>query len=261
VSYGPSSVLHAYGVVRAGVPVWLPSRGLGDAPVHLVTVDRLAAVVSPLEATAFGTEAWQEHAEDPAWLGEAAAGHQAVLSTVITSTDVLPFRLPGIYADEESLRAVLTQEADLLERGLTATTNHVEWGVQVFRVMDTEAPEVPRPRTGRGYLDQLSARSRKREDEAAERQQLVLEAYGLLADASSHSVTNAPQDPALSGRDEPMLLNSAHLVPRGAEDGFFAVVDQVQRQLAGGGLRIEVSGPWPPYNFVHLATEELRGTP
>ena len=261
MSSASSSVLHAYGVVRAGAQVWLPSRGIDEAPVQLVTVNSLAAVVSPLDDTAYGEDAWTEHAEDPRWLGAVALEHQTVLATLVTSADVLPFRLPGMYRDEASLRRVLAEESALLERGLAATADQVEWGVKVFRVDDKKTPPTPRASSGRGYLQQLSERSQRREVDSAARRDLVLRAYGLLADAASHSVTNPPQDATLSGREAPMLLNSAHLVRRGSEEAFFAGATQAQELLSDHGMHVEVTGPWPPYNFVHLGTEELGGDP
>jgi hypothetical protein len=256
----PAIVLHAYGVTRAPVGVQPPDRGLGGARVQLVTVGSLVAIVSPVDAAAFGPKAWQEHAEDPVWLGRVAAEHQEVLGSVIRSADVLPFRLPGMYTDEASLREVLATEAELLTRGLEATANHVEWGVQVFRTTAGAEDRPPRSASGSDYLRQVAARARRRQEESENRAQLAQRAFGMLADASSYSVTNPPQDRALSGREEPMLLNSAHLVVRRGEEAFFAVVQEVQQLLAGHGLSLEVTGPWPPYNFVHLGTEELRGT-
>jgi hypothetical protein len=256
-----SDVLHAYGVVPASSPVTLPNAGVAGTPVELVEVGDLAALVSRLDAARYGEDTWREHAEDPKWLAAFATDHQAVLGEVAATCDVLPFRIPGMYDDEARLRAVLETDQELLHRGLEAVRDHVEWGVQVFLVGEPEKEPAPRHASGRDYLRYRSEQAGSRERVAEERKSIVLAAYGLIADASTHSVTNPPQDPALSKRQEPMLLNSAHLVPRNREEPFFTVLGQVQKELRGSGMAVEVSGPWPPYNFVHLATEELKASP
>jgi gas vesicle protein GvpL/GvpF len=190
-----------------------------------------------------------------------ATEHQAVLGSVAAVCDVLPFRIPGMYAEESRLIAVLETERELLTRGLEAVRDHVEWGVQVFLSDRPDAEPAPRPRSGRDYLRHRSEQAGSRERAADERRDRVLAAYGTIADASTHSVANPPQDPALSKRREPMLLNSAHLVPRNREEPFFAVLREVQEELRASGMVVEVSGPWPPYNFVHLAAEELNPSP
>lgn len=255
------TVLHAYGVVPASATVALPKTGVAGSPVELVEVEDLAALVSRLDAARYGEDTWREHAEDPQWLAAFATEHQAVLGAVAATCDVLPFRIPGMYDDEARLLAVLETDRELLSRGLEAVRGHVEWGVQIFLTGEPEPEPAPRHRSGRDYLRHRSEQAGSRERVAEERKSRVLAAYGLISDASTHSVTNPPQDPALSKRREPMLLNSAHLVPRNREEPFFTVLGQVQEELRGSGMVVEVSGPWPPYNFVHLATEELKASP
>lgn len=261
VAREPDTVLHAYGVVPVGVRVDLPDGGIDGAPVELVEVGGLAAVVSRLDAGSYGEGVWRDKAEDPDWLAPFALQHQGVLGALVATCDVLPFRIPGMYADEERLRGMLEAERELLSRGLDAVRGHVEWGVQVFLTRTSEDEQVPRPRSGRDYLRNRSEQVGSRQRGVEERQGLVLDAYGRIAEASTHSVANPPQDPALSKRREPMLLNSAHLVARTREEPFFAAVEQAHADLAERGLVVEVSGPWPPYNFVHLATEELQDQP
>jgi len=261
VSSDERTVLHAYGVIPAAARVDLPAAGIDGSAVALLASGDLAALVGRLDADSYGEDAWREHAEDPDWLAEFATQHQAVLGAVVAGCDVLPFRIPGMYDEESRLLRVLETERELLTRGLEAVRNHVEWGVQVLLHDQPAAEPEPKPRSGRDYLRSRSERAGSRERAAEERRERVLEAYGMLADASTHSVANPPQDPALSGRQEPMLLNSAHLVPRDREAPFFAALGEVQDHLRDSGMVVEVSGPWPPYNFVHLATEELQASP
>ena len=47
-----------------------------------------------------------------------------------------------------------------------------------------------------------------------------------------------------------MLLNAAYLVEAGRVEDLRAVVESLQERHGGLGARLELTGPWPPYNFV-----------
>ena len=122
-------------------------------------------------------------------------------------------------------------------------------------------PDRERPATGADYLRQKSRALTDRRDAQASRERLVRDAYATLADLSRQSVVNRPQDSALSGRKEPMLLNSAHLVNRRHQRLFFTAVEEAAAKLVSEGITVEVTGPWPPYNFVDLGVERLKAYP
>ena len=253
------TVLHAYGVVRAGDAAVLPERGIGTAPVAHVAVDDLAAVVSDLPGAEYGEAVWRAHAEDPEWLGVVAAEHNAVLETLVDQTDVLPLRLPGLYRHRDALVAELRANAGQLTATFDAVRGHVEWGVKVFLVEEPDEPALPKPSSGRDYLTRKASASSRKEAARDRRAQLLLDAHEALTRAAADAVVNAPQDPALSGRREPMLLNAAYLVPRTERDAFLDEADRLGEALAPEGMRLEVTGPWPPYNFAGRAESSDAG--
>jgi hypothetical protein len=250
-----SSLVHAYGIVPFEAPIDLPTTGLGGSGLALLDAGPVSAVFSIVPATAYGDAAWQAHGDDPRWLTEVATEHQRVLSDVVRDTDVLPLRLPAMYRDETHLHEMLTAEGPLLRAALDAVHNHVEWAVHLYFTGERDEP-TSRPASGVDFFRQKAEAARSRDRARAAREQQVRDAYGDLADVSRQSVANPPQDSALSGRREPMLLNSAHLVCRSHERSFLARVEEVAERLAPAGLIVEVSGPWPPYNFVELGVDE-----
>ena len=52
-----------------------------------------------------------------------------------------------------------------------------------------------------------------------------------------------------TGSDQDMVWNWALLIPRQAVSGFQARIQDINAQYAERGLRVEVTGPWPPYSF------------
>ena len=53
----------------------------------------------------------------------------------------------------------------------------------------------------------------------------------------------------LSGRREQMLLNGAYLVSRADQARFLELAGEIADDSSTRGLSVEVSGPWPAYNF------------
>ena len=56
-----------------------------------------------------------------------------------------------------------------------------------------------------------------------------------------------PQAAQLTGHREAMLLNAAYLLEAGRADGFASAVEAAA--AAHEELRVELTGPWPPYSF------------
>ena len=251
------TVVHAYGLVPAGAtPTW-PGAGIDGTRVTGIELDTMTVVVGHLDADRYGETAWAEYGQDPRWLEPVAREHHAVLQDLIEQGDVLPLRLPGIYASEGTLRASVVAARESLMAALEEVRGHAEWSVHLFQGSTTVEPEESKATSGRDYLERRKREGERRDAARNRRDSLAGEAYGALSKQATRSRLNSPQDPALSGREEPMLLNSAHLVPRGDESAFFAVAEETNAYIAAeGDLFLEVSGPWPPYSFVGDLTTE-----
>lgn len=248
-------LVHAYGIVDPEGPVQLPRAGIGGQAVFLVGVEGVAAVVSNLPAEEYGVESWRAHADDPAWLGDVAAEHNAVLEELTMTTDVLPLRLPALYRDIADVERALRAERDEFRAALDQVSGHLEWGAKIFLVGEPAGQDEPdeQPASGRDYLLRKAAQAHRREDAAQVRRRLILTAHEELALASTHAVVNATQDRALTGRDEPMLFNAAYLVSRGGQDHFLSLAEEEAARLQAEGMALEVSGPWAAYNFAGRA--------
>ena len=244
-----ATVVHAYGLVRAGQDLSLPDRGIAGTALSLVEVGGLAAVVGELPVQDYGPEVWQAHADDPQWLGKVAAEHNTVLEVVVDQTDVLPLRLPGLYGDRAALETVLQEQADEFATAFASIDGHVEWGVKVYLAREDEHDVAAEPVTGRDYLLRKSGEASRRQAARERRMAALLDAHAQLAEVATHAVVSSPQDVALSGRPEPMLLNAAYLVGRGTRDAFLALAQELGDRLWDQGMSLEVTGPWPPYNF------------
>ncbi|MDQ4115005.1 MAG: GvpL/GvpF family gas vesicle protein [Actinomycetota bacterium] len=246
-----TAVVHAYGLIQGDEPRPMPDHGIADADIRTVPFNGLEVVVSDLPAASFGEAVWAEHGEDSGWVTPVAAAHHEVLQHLVEHGDVLPLQLPGIYPSDEAMIAALDSSRGDLERAWRFLAGHVEWSLQVFPTSSPRAPEALAPRSGREYLERRRSQQGARDEQRRQRELLVTDTHEALAREATASVVRAPLDSAVTGREEPMLLNNAYLVPRHEEQRFLQAAEEHHHQLvATAGMRIEVTGPWPPYSFV-----------
>lgn len=251
----PTTVVHAYGLVPGERPPFLPDRGIADSKVRTVAFHDLEIVVSDLPAESFGETAWAEHGEDTRWVTPVAAAHHEVLQQLVEHGDVLPLQLPGIYPSDEALIAALESSRARLQHTWQLLAGRVEWSLQIFPTSAPAAPGQPAPRSGREYLERRRSQQDARDTERGRREAAMTQTHDALTHRAAASVVRAPLDPAVTGRDEPMLLNSAYLVARDEEQRFLGLAEELHHHLvATAGMRVEVTGPWPPYSF--LGAEE-----
>jgi hypothetical protein len=256
------TIVHAYGVVAADEPLTQFPPGIADTTVWVHSADSLAAIVSLLPVKGFGVADWERNATNLGWLEPLARQHQKVLQHAAMTVAVVPLRLPSLYSNLESLTDTLREASDRLKRDLRRIEGKVEWAIKVYRAAEAQNVAVSTPATsGRDYLlarsRDLSARG-SAQSELREQVREIHEAFGQI---SAEYVRNQPQDAVLSGHKEQMLLNGAYLVGRTDQARFLELVGEIADVSAAKGLSVEVSGPWPAYNFTgdtEAATTDAR---
>ena len=250
--------LHA--VTRGVDPRRLAGRtGVGGGPTRTVEGGGLVAVVSSVDLDTFGEEALRRNLEDLAWLEAVARAHHDVVDAVGRMGAVVPARLATVYRDDARVAEMLGQRRADFTAVLDRIAGRTEWGVKMYAVPGAEpvATSAPAPDTtgpGAAYLrrrrEQLSATERTQQ--AAVRS--AEEVHAALGDSAEAARRHPPQDRRLTGQSAPMVLNGAYLVDsRRAREFGQAVAAQADRHPA---LRLELTGPWPPYSFATLEDAE-----
>ena len=239
---------YVYGVLDATATI-APGR------LRLVEVGPLAAVVSAVPLSEFGEEPLAERLNDRAWLEAHAREHEDVLQRVGTASTVVPFRFGVIYRDLADVAAMLRDRQPDLTSALDRVRGRIELGVKAWADADADATGVsvddgrPEAAGGRAYLERRLAERERTRRVGAQLAEIAHAAHERLLGHADEGVANRPQPRELTGREETMILNGAYLVS-GDGAALAAEVAALQAEYGACGVAFEVTGPWPPHNFV-----------
>jgi hypothetical protein len=254
------TALYTYGVVASSERAVVPTHAAGRE-LEVVDVGPLGAVTTVVALDEFGEEPLRENLNDRDWLERHARAHEDVLLAVAARTDVVPFRFGTISRTAADLRALLRGREVALVAALERVRGKVEIGIKVWvdeeRLRQAIAPRGAEPPTasGRAYLEARRAERQEAADADAFCAELAHEVYDRAVAHAVDGVVNRPQPRELTGRAERMILNAALLVgpdtTRLRDD-----LDALEERLHRFGVTLELTGPWPPHNFVDGEEEE-----
>ena len=222
---------------RKPVPLELV-LGVSGNQVFLYPASDLAIVVS-------------EHNPQEIFTQKAGVDHARVIADCFQHSTVLPFRFGTVFEDDECLRKSIRSNQRQFLSNIEKLRGKTEMHLKIF-VDNCASHELERHASsegvGREYLSSLrenAARTRERQTRA---RAVSFQMHRLFL----------PLDEEVSCRlmdNGKMVLDVAHLIDRKYVERYqnkFATTSASMRQC-----HMQLSGPWPPYHFVHRLT---RGT-
>lgn len=250
----------AYCVLRDTDPVPPGIAGITDSPVERVAAEGLAALISRVPATEFAAEPLTRNLNDLTWLERVARSHEAVLDAALAQGTIVPLRMCTLFEGEAGVREMLERQREALTEALAALEGRLEWAVKVLvdrhRLMEAARPEdrgiAERAPSGDGgaYLQRRRGERSAREAAGRLAAETAQQIHARLQDWTIDARTRPPQNRELSGHEGEMVLNAAYLVERERTDELRQLVTELEEHHRELGARIELTGPWPPYNFV-----------
>jgi hypothetical protein len=235
----------------------------GQNPVVREQASGLVALVSRVPRAQFAAEPLRRNLNDLPWLERAARRHEAVLEATLAVSTIVPLRMCTLYEDAESVRRMLEREQDSLVEALAVLDGRLEWAVKVLidpaKLMavartrgDPQGLEQEQEARGEGGAYMLRRRLERALRETADSlaAEVSQRVHARLQDWAIDATTRPPQNRELSGHSGEMVLNAAYLVERERSDELRHLVSELEEHHRELGVQIELTGPWPPYNFV-----------
>jgi hypothetical protein len=238
-------VLYLYALTPASAPVTaIATFGIdGVGPVRSIACGDFCAWISEVPRAEFGAGI-EQRMEDLDWLANASVRHQRVVAELAQRATVLPARFGTIFMQKDSLCDDVAAHARELHAALQHVSGADEWGIKVFRVQSGTAAAA-QAASGADYLQQKAARLRQQTRTSGELPAEVAE----LATGLRKLVRDSGPGGNVSRGQPGLAWQASLLLPRANKKQFDSMVRRFAAANAGA-LRIEVTGPWPPYSFV-----------
>jgi hypothetical protein len=255
--------LYTYCIVRR-----LPGEEVTDRYPDLVFIEAggvrvVAKYVPPDE---YSEENRKLRLADEEWLDRNAREHLSVIAMVMECQPVIPFNFGTIFRTRNSLADFLADYAQRLEETLNGLEEREEWAVKAYcdeallnEHLHLGSPaiaaiekEIAEASPGRAYL----LRKKKAELLARELESIHAALAKAIVDAllplSEQHVLNRLIPSEGSGEDVRMLVNGAFLVGSDRVGAFLRVTENLAGRYRETGVTLDVTGPWPPYDFVDI---------
>ncbi|MEV1287529.1 GvpL/GvpF family gas vesicle protein [Micromonospora sp. NPDC049679] len=237
--------------------------GVGGAPLRAVEAGGLIGVVGTVDLDEFGEEPLRRNLENLPWLETVARAHHDVAQAVGRFGPVAPTRLATVYHDDTRVASVLAQRRTAFTAALDRVAGRTEWGVKAYAAAGTGAAAARPVPAGGGASPGMAYLQRRRAQlsasEAAQRAAVngADEVHTALERHAEAGRRHKPQDERLTGAAGWNVLNGAYLVDAARAEEFATLVRQLGD--AHPGLRLELTGPWPPYSFAVVEDEVAGG--
>ena len=200
-------------------------RGLSGERLRVVRVGAVAAVVGDVARVPAPTEA-------------KLRAYTTLLAGLATShPSVLPVRFGTVMQDDDELETILRAR----QRTITSQLARVRRRVQMtVRIVTEGAGDRPQADRGRGEGQRVSSGSAYLASRAREYSASAIPGFAPL----DRAVARWVRDARVERRGT--VATVYHLIPRAAAGRYAAAIDAA---AAAEGVRLLVSGPWPPHAF------------
>jgi hypothetical protein len=215
-------------LIDAGGGLWLVA---GDAPLPQ-----------------YGEAALANGLRDLEWVSQCALAHEAVVEYWLAAPAVVPMKLFTMFDSDERALSYVRKERRSLDRIIRRVAGRHEWGVRIRRVEPPPAPRARPAASGTGYLAAKKQARDAAKRELARGYARANAAFAALARQASDAERHAP--PAGASVPSHLLLDAAFLVSATKRTKFQTLARRLTRELKSQGYRLELTGPWPPYNFI-----------
>lgn len=265
---GPSgSGLYVYCIAESGPAKAIAAESLpaaieDDAALELIGVNNFVAVTSQVPLSIYGEETLEDNLNDATWTAIRAMRHERVVEHFARRTGVVPLRFGTIYLARDGVERMLSEKADELKEIIQRIGGSEEWGVNVFsdreKLLNAVTELSPKLRDlteqarntspGQAYLLQKKIGG-LRTDEARNELGRILDEIEARLSRKAKAGKRLRVLKVEATESGELKAKFAFLVQRTSFDDFRDEAETIAKEFEQVGIRLELTGPWPTYNF------------
>jgi hypothetical protein len=178
--------------------------------------------------------------------------HARVIADCFQHSTVLPFRFGTVFNDDESLRKSIRSNQRQFLSNIDKLRGKTEMHLKIVvddccgRAIERH---LPAENVGREYLTNLRENASRQRERQTRARAVSFQMHRLFL----------PLDEEVSCRlteSGKMVLDIAHLIDRKCVERYqnkFSTTSATMREC-----QMQISGPWPPYHFVHKLTRAVH---
>jgi hypothetical protein len=222
--------------------------------------------VKIVSTSEFSEENLKMNISDLKWLDPNAREHIRVISKIMETCTVIPFKFGTIFKSEENLKQFVCDYSDSLRENLMILGRKEEWSVKIYCDRHILTDQIDELSEEAAALEkQIMASSpgkaflmKRKKNELIENEINRLckmygqEFYNKLGSLSHTTCLNNLIPSEFTGRKEDMILNAAFLVHKDQTDEFLRTTKSLKKEYSGLGFDFETNGPWPPFTFISI---------
>ena len=259
---------YVYCIGESAAASQLPPNSLPGAieegtSLEWIAVNNLAALTSRVPLETYNEESLAEHLTDATWTAIRAMRHETVVEYVAKRASVVPLRFGTIYLERAGIEKMLTEKTRELSRIIEQLHGREEWGVNVYcdravllssitsvsPVLREMAEQAGQASPGQSYLLQKKIEALKVDEARAAVNRIADQIEEKLRDQSDDATRLRILKVETTEHGE-LKAKFAFLVKRSEFEEFRDAAERLAQEHQAAGVRIELTGPWPVYNFV-----------
>lgn len=235
-----------------------------ETRLEIVNGHELAAVTSVVPLSDYNEESLPERLSDPRWITERAMRHERVVEHFAARASVIPLRFGTIYLRREGVEEMLVASVAELQATIDRLQGCDEWGINLYlergKLLGSIEATNPRMRDaseqmahappGQAYLLRKKLDVLRADEARVETKRIVTDIEHALSLVSDRLKSlRLMKDEAAAAYGE-AVGRFAFLVERRRFQEFSATAERLAKKYEASGFRLELTGPWPAYNFV-----------
>jgi hypothetical protein len=263
-----SAVFYVYCIAESAAATQLPADSLpaaieDDTKIEWVAVNKLAALISQVPGASYSEESLAEHLTDATWTAIRAMRHETVVEYVAKHVTVVPLRFGTIYLERHGIEQMLAERSRELEEMIEHLRGREEWGVNVYSdraalmssitsvspVLRDLVARAEQASPGQSYLMQKKIEALKGDEARAEVNRIVDQVENRLREQSDDARRLRILKVETTEHGE-LKAKFAFLIKRTEFEEFREAAERLAQENQAAGVRLELTGPWPVYNFV-----------
>ena len=243
----------------------LPAAIEDESKLEWIVTDELAALASLVPRASYSEESLAEHLSDASWTAVRAMRHETVMEYVARRVSVVPLRFGTIYLERAGVERMLEEKRTELAHIIERLRGREEWGVNLYcdqstllssitsvspvlRELSERAAEAS---PGQSYLMQKKIDTLRVDEARAALTRIIDEIEQTLA-ASSEDAKRLRVLKVEATEYGELKAKFAFLVNRSGFETFRDAAERLAQEHQAAGVRLELTGPWPAYNFTRI---------